>query len=125
MAWIIGRKGKQILMQKKIASKVTVKDIYSDIRTILETARAQVYHTVNFIMIEVYWNIGRVITKEELKEARRAGYGEALIIELSKRLPKEFGKGFDPSNLWHMRQSYITLPILDALRRELTWTHYR
>jgi len=112
-------------MQKRITSMTAIKDIYSDIRAILETARTQLYRTVNFIMVEAYWNIGRVITKEELKGARRAGYGEALINELSKRLSKEFGKGFDPSNLWYMRQFYITFPILDALRRELTWTHYR
>src|SRR5690606_1640062 len=36
-----------------------------------------------------------------------------------------FGKGFDRSNLWNMRQFYLTFPILDALRRELSWTHYR
>ncbi|PKM99213.1 MAG: hypothetical protein CVU78_07505 [Elusimicrobia bacterium HGW-Elusimicrobia-2] len=35
-----------------------------------------------------------------------------------------FGKGFDSSNLWNMRKFYQTYPILDAVRRELSWTHF-
>lgn len=109
----------------KSTSATNIQDIYSEIKAVLEAARTQAYRTVNFIMVEAYWNIGKTIVKEELKGAWRAGYGEFLIAGLSKKLTKEFGKGFDPSNLWYMRQFYITFPILDALRRELTWTHYR
>ncbi len=56
---------------------------------------------------------------------QRAEYGQALIAELSSRLKSEFGKGFDPSNLAKMRAFYLAYPILDALRPELSWTHYR
>jgi len=53
-------------------------------------------------------------------------YGEASIEKLSRRLTENFGKGFDRSNLWHMRKFYLTFPgFLDAARRELSWTHYR
>lgn len=27
--------------------------------------------------------------------------------------------------LWNMKAFYLTYPILDAVRRELSWTHYR
>jgi len=37
----------------------------------------------------------------------------------------EFGKGFDRSNLRNMRAFFLSYPIRDALRRELSWTHYR
>ena len=37
----------------------------------------------------------------------------------------EFGKGFDISNLRNMRRFYLAFPIQDALRPELSWTHYR
>ncbi|WP_186407169.1 PDDEXK nuclease domain-containing protein, partial [Candidatus Accumulibacter aalborgensis] len=36
-----------------------------------------------------------------------------------------FGKGFDVTNLRHMRLFFQLFPIRDALRRELSWTHYR
>jgi DUF1016 N-terminal domain len=44
---------------------------------------------------------------------------------MSKRLTQEFGGGFDESNLRNIRQFYKVFPIRDALRHELTWTHYR
>ena len=37
----------------------------------------------------------------------------------------QYGKGFDYSNLKNMRQFYMTYPIGDALRSQLSWTHYR
>lgn len=66
-----------------------------------------------------------MIVEEKQRGAARAEYGKQLIEELSRRLSAEFGKVFDRSNLWNMRAFYQTFPILDALRRELTWTHYR
>jgi hypothetical protein len=37
----------------------------------------------------------------------------------------EFGRGFDRTNLQQMRAFYLAYPILDAVRPELSWTHYR
>jgi predicted nuclease of restriction endonuclease-like (RecB) superfamily len=44
---------------------------------------------------------------------------------LSQALTLEFGKGYDESNLRNIRSFYIAFPIRDALRHELSWTHYR
>ena len=99
--------------------------IYKKIKNILENARLSAYRTVNFIMVQAYWNIGKLIVEEEQKGKARAEYGKYLIEELSKRLTEDFKKGFDKSNLWYMRLFYILFPILDAVRRELSWTHYR
>ena len=55
----------------------------------------------------------------------RAEYGKRLMQYLAERLTKEYGKGFDESNLRYMRKFYLTFPIRDALRHELSWTHYR
>lgn len=112
-------------MKKKIADTKSVVSVYSRIRNILETARSTAYRAVNFAMVQAYWNIGRVIVEEEQRGKVKAEYGKQLIAELSRRLTADFGRGFDPSNLWHMRSFYLSFPILDALRRELTWTHYR
>lgn len=48
-----------------------------------------------------------------------------MIQELSKRLTNEFGKGFHQRNLWFMRTFFLAYPKVNALRRELSWTHYR
>ncbi len=43
---------------------------------------------------------------------------------LAGRLTVDFGKGFDESNLRNMRKFYLIFPKRDALRPELSWTHY-
>ena len=95
------------------------------IREILQTARSQAFIAVNTAMVKAYWEIGRVIVEEEQKGETRADYGTRLISDLSTRLRDDFGRGFDQSNLLHMRQFYLTFRNQDALRLELTWTHYR
>lgn len=76
-------------------------------------------------MVEAYWHIGKRIFEEEQHGQGRAKYGTFLLKELSKELNNEFGKGFDERELRRMRQFYQFFPIRDALRPELTWTHYR
>ena len=101
------------------------KEFYQSVAAILRTARAKSYRVVNSVMIEAYWNVGRMIVEEEQQGKERADYGEFLIRNLSIRLTKEFGTGFSEQSLWNMRQYYNRFPILSALRRELTWTHYK
>jgi len=57
--------------------------------------------------------------------AERVQYGASLLPRLAERLTAEFGKGFDKRNLPHMRAFFQTFPICDALRHELSRTHYR
>ena len=99
--------------------KIIPKSLYGDIKIILENARERSFRTVNFLMVEAYWNIGRLIVEEEQKGKKRAEYGSYLIKELSKQLTKDFGKGFSENNLWYMRQFFISFPILHAVRGEL------
>ena len=109
-------------------SKVPVKSIdrlYQDIRQVIDQSRANAYRTVNTLMVKTYWEVGRFIFEEEQQGKERADYGSYLITELSKRLSINYGKGFNQSNLWYMRQFYSTFKKLHALRGELSWTHYR
>lgn len=111
-------------MDKNILSK-PIDTAYRNIRQILEDARKIAYSAVNVAMVQAYWNIGRLIVEEEQRGKAKAGYGEYLIKDLSRRMTKDFGKGFDYSNVKNMRQFYLTFPIGDALRSQLSWTHYR
>ena len=100
-------------------------DLHQAIRTLLLAARAQVRQTVNTAMVQTYWQIGRVIVENEQGGQKRAAYGKQVLPELAKRLSEEFGAGFDVSNLRNMRLFFQHFPIRDALRLELSWTHYR
>jgi predicted nuclease of restriction endonuclease-like (RecB) superfamily len=99
--------------------------IYERIRSIIEESRSRALYAVNTEMVRAYWLIGREIVEEEQKGKKRAGYGEELIKLLAEKLTAEFGPGFIARNLWHMRNFYLFFPKLNALRSELTWTHYR
>ena len=100
-------------------------DLHQAIRSLLLTARAQVRQTINTAMVQTYWHIGRMIVEDEQGGQKRAAYGKQVLLELAKRLSEEFGAGFDVSNLRNMRQFFQSFPIRDALRLELSWTHYR
>jgi predicted nuclease of restriction endonuclease-like (RecB) superfamily len=106
-------------------------EFYESVADVLRTARGKAYRAVNRVMVEAYWNVGRMIVKEEQKGKERAKYGVFLIRNLSLRLTEEFGKGYTETNLKYFRQFYMTFPavsfvkIRHALRDELTWTHYR
>lgn len=110
-------------MSKELMQNID--NLYQIIREILESARNKVYRTANFEMVQAYWNVGREIVEEEQNGKERADYGTYLLIELSARLTKEYGKGFDESNLRNIRKFYSVFPKCDALRHELSWTHYR
>jgi len=112
-------------MRKQIKNSKAVESVYSRVREILETARSSAYRAVNFAMVQAYWHIGRIIVEDEQKGKARSDYGAYLLDELSKRLTAEFGKGFDRTNISKMRVFYLVYPIVDALRPQLTWTHYR
>lgn len=98
--------------------------IYENIKDILANARAKAYSAVNFAMVEAYWNIGRIIYDAQSGN-ERAEYGDYLVKNLSDQLTLEFGKGFDRSNLIQMRKFYMMFQKGDALRHQLSWTHYR
>lgn len=98
---------------------------YQRIQAVLSEARSRAWQAVNSAMVIAYWEIGRVIVEEEQRGQSRAEYGSQLLNDLSVRLKSEFGKGFDRSNLQFMRAFYSLFPNCDALRRELSWTHYR
>ena len=100
-------------------------DIYSEIKEALLLSRNQAYSAVNFAMVQAYWQIGRIIVEHEQNGNVRAYYGKAVLQELSSRLTKDFGKGFSVRTLQQMKKFYVTFPNTNALRSQLTWTHYR
>lgn len=103
----------------------SINSAYNNIREILEKARFNVVRAVNSAMVYAYWEIGRVIVEEEQKGEERAEYGAELINNISIRLTQEYGKGFNERNLWYMKQFFLAFPNMNALRAELSWTHYR
>ncbi|WP_019575733.1 PDDEXK nuclease domain-containing protein [Curvibacter lanceolatus] len=95
------------------------------LRDAIHRGRRQALRAVDVAQVSTCWEIGRHIVEFEQGGASRATYGQKLLPRLAEALSREFGKGFDVSNLRHMRGFFLSFPIRDALRRELSWTHYR
>ena len=95
------------------------------VKEIIIQSRQRVNRMVNSALLDTYWNIGKLIIEDEQNGNTKAVYGKATLKNLSKELTFEFGKGFDYTNLTNMRNFYLAFPILDAVRQELSWTHYR
>jgi predicted nuclease of restriction endonuclease-like (RecB) superfamily len=99
--------------------------LLSTIKEVILQARSRAFRMVNAVLIETYWQIGKVIVEDESGGNTRATYGKATLKTLATQLTLEFGKGFDERNLNNMRAFYKAFPIWNALRTELSWTHYR
>jgi predicted nuclease of restriction endonuclease-like (RecB) superfamily len=112
-------------MAKQKQTPSAISTLYDTINQIIEDARNTVYRTANFAMVQAYWNIGRAIVEEEQNGKERAEYGAELITQLSKKLTKKHGKSFSERNLWYIKQFYQKWANMNALRSELSWTHYR
>ncbi|MEM9339275.1 MAG: PDDEXK nuclease domain-containing protein [Bacteroidota bacterium] len=100
-------------------------ELYESIRQLIAASKHRLIRRVNTELLHMNWQIGRLIVEDEQKGESRAAYGQEVLKEISKRLTLEFGKGFDYTNLTNMRKFYVSFRILDALRQELSWTHYR
>ncbi len=111
----------------------------------MEEGRSNVARTVNSIMVQIYWEIGRNIVEYEQKGNERAEYGSKLLNQLSKDLRNLFGKGFSQRNIYQMRLFFTKYPIFQTLSgksnpilqtlsakfqiseipsHQLSWSHY-
>jgi predicted nuclease of restriction endonuclease-like (RecB) superfamily len=97
------------------------------LRELIQSTRQAVARGVNAALVSLYWQIGTRIRKDILKE-ERAEYGQAIVSALGRQLEAEFGRGFSGKNLHHMVKFAEAFPeeeIVSALRRQLSWTHFK
>lgn len=99
---------------------------YSQIIDLLLSARQKVVRTVNQTMVLTYFEIGKIIIKEEQKGKERAEYGTSLLKELSRILSVEFGKGFSVTNLQQMKKFFLIYKKQQtpSVKFDLGWSHY-
>lgn len=98
------------MIQNKQRKTNDYSNLLGRIANILSGARIRVVQEINKIQVLAYWEIGREIVEFEQKGKTRAEYGEKLIVKLAKDMTYRFGKGYSKSNLFLMRQFYLTYP---------------
>jgi predicted nuclease of restriction endonuclease-like (RecB) superfamily len=103
------------------------RSLLDDVRQMIIEAREGVARAVDSGMTALYWNVGTRVRKDILKESR-AEYGREIVSSLGRQLAAEFGRGFSEKNLRHMIRFSEAFPerkIVSALRRQLSWTHFK
>jgi predicted nuclease of restriction endonuclease-like (RecB) superfamily len=81
--------------------------VFADVVRFIEATRGAAARSVNAVMTATYWTIGRSIVEEEQRGATRAGYGEQLVVNLSRDLQARFGRGFGRANLFQMKAFFL------------------
>lgn len=86
----------------------------------LSKAKSEVNREINSHLIDTYWKVGRLITdREKIEELS----GRKLILELSKTLTKQLGRGFSRSNLFNMKSFYQKYSNVQTVSGHLSWSH--
>ena len=102
-------------------SKNKYDNLLKEIRQLVEQARQNVIRNINTELLFTYWNVGRLIVEYEQAGNIRAEYGKQLLIDLSRSLTNELGKGFSRSQLQMMRIFYTRFQMNnDPIRRTVS-----
>ncbi len=99
--------------------------LFQQIAEVIQNAKNKTAKAINSAMVEAYWHIGKIIVEDEQQGNHKADYGKEVLKNLSEKLNSQFGGGFTMRNLRYMRSFYIGFPKWNAVRSELSWTHYR
>jgi hypothetical protein len=102
------------------------KDLIQSIVSLIDGTRERVALTVNSELTLLYWNIGKQINEDILKNGR-ADYGKTIVSELSKTLIMKYGEGFSKINLHNFikfNELYHDIQIVQTLSAQLSWAHF-
>jgi len=97
---------------------------FVDILQYIQTSRNQVFVRINTALIDLYWQIGKMISHKVHTAAWGKGVVRALAAYIDQQAPHL--KGFSDKNLWRMKQFFETYQNdenLSPLVRKLPWTH--
>jgi len=67
------------------SSAIVSDGLLADLRQLIDSAKSQVVQTANYVLVALYWNVGKRI-KTEILGNKRAGYGKEIVSALSREL---------------------------------------
>lgn len=103
---------------------ISDKPEFDNIITLINEARQKSFQAVNTILIDLYWEIGSIISDK----VKQAEWGHGVVDQLAAHIARNHAglRGFTRPNLFRMRQFYETYQgngKVSALLRQLSWTH--
>ena len=98
--------------------------LVKDITVRVRSGQLAAFRAVNKELIEMYWDLGKMILERQQQNA----WGKSVVEMLAKDLQKEFQgmNGLSDRNLWRMRTFYLTYQenvFLPPPVAEIGWSH--
>lgn len=98
--------------------------LLAEVKERVRNAQYNALKSVNKELVDLYWDIGRLIYQRQAD----ADHGAAIVDQLSSDLRKEFPgiAGFSRRNVFYMREFYLTYynqPKVQPLVAQIGWTH--
>ena len=112
-------------MSKLLPSDYT--SLLSEIKERVQRAQLSALKAVNKELVQLYWDIGRMIVDRQGEESWRT-WGQAVAENLARDLRAEFPgmKGFSRRNIFYMRNlflSYRDREKVQPLVAQIGWSH--
>ena len=101
-------------------------DLLGDLIAIINQGRQKSISQVNSTLTLVFWQVGKRVNEDILKN-QRADYGKEIVISIAAELSQQFGKSFQAKNLRRMMQFstvFSQKAIVVPAARQLSWSHF-
>lgn len=91
-------------------------DLVTNLKSRIKSAQTKAALVVNTQLIELYWDIGKLITEKQ----QASGWGDAIVNQIAKDLTRELGglKGFSRANLYRMKRFYDYYSEIESQNKE-------
>lgn len=103
---------------KGVNQSKTFSGLILHLRDVILNARFAASRNVNTLQVLTNYLIGKAIVEYEQQGKVKAAYGKKQLKKVSRKLTKEFGRGYSADNLELMRKFYLTYQFrmgIDAL----------
>ncbi|MBP6024215.1 PDDEXK nuclease domain-containing protein [Ferruginibacter sp.] len=88
--------------------------LLKEIKQLVEQARHNVVRNINTELLLTYWNVGKIIVAKEHSEQYDETSVRNMLLDISKELTRDLGKGFSRSQLTYMRLFFLRFPIFQS-----------
>ena len=98
---------------------------FDEVLALIEAARSRAYQAINTELVELYWELGKYISKK----IASAEWGDGVVDELAATIADRYPgmRGYTRRNLFRMRQFYDAYEgnkKVSPLVTQLPWTHH-
>lgn len=109
---------------KQNSTPTTTQTAFDDVLHLIDSAKQRVYRAANTELIDLYWQVGELISKK----IASAEWGDGVVAQLADFIAQTQPnlRGFTQRNLFRMRQFYEAYQgdtKVSPLVTQLSWTH--